>query len=132
MFSDTPMVVHTLSPSRGVDEHPGHGPGPLAGVEDPYPVVDQVDGGELGEVRADGLAQGRVEGVDRAVALGRGQHAARRRRGPSPWLRSVWRPRSANCWSAMTRNDSSSKNSGSHPVARRSSSSSEPSATSKW
>ena len=45
MFSDTPIVVHTLSPSVRVDEDSGDRPGPPAGVEDPHPVVGEVDVG---------------------------------------------------------------------------------------
>ena len=58
----------------GVDEHPGHRPGAPARVEHPHPVVDEMDAGQRREVRPDGLAQRRVEGVDGAVPLGGGHH----------------------------------------------------------
>ena len=58
----------------GVDEDAGDRPRAPAGVEDPDPVVDQVDAVQNRIGGADGLAQGRVEGVDRSVALGRGHH----------------------------------------------------------
>ena len=51
MFSETPIVVQVRSPSRGVDEDPGHRPGALGRVEHPDPVVDQVDPGQGRVVR---------------------------------------------------------------------------------
>src|ERR1700681_4320299 len=58
----------------GVDEDPGHRPRPPARVEDPDPVVDEMDGGQRREVGSDCLTEGRVEGVDRSVAFARGHH----------------------------------------------------------
>ena len=73
-FSDTPMVVHVRSPSVESIRTRVTAPVPLAGVEHPDLEVGQMDVGQLGVDRADGLAQGGVEGVDRTVALGGGDH----------------------------------------------------------
>ena len=80
MFSDTPMVVQVRSPSVESMSTRVTAAGPLAGVEHPDLEVGEVDVGQLGIDRADGLAQGGVEGVDRAVALGGGDAPGRRRR----------------------------------------------------
>ena len=75
MFSDTPMVVQVPLPVGRVDQDTGDGTGALTRVEDPYPVVGQVDVVERGELGPDGGPQGAVERVDRAVAFGDGDDA---------------------------------------------------------
>ena len=105
-------------------------PVPGRAVEDAHLEVGEVDPVELRVARADGGPQRGVEGVDRAVALGRGDdplavdvhlHGGLGDEGS----------RSGSS-SAMTRIDSTVKKSCSQPAARRMSSSSEASAASKW
>ena len=61
-----PGAVHRI------DDDPGPGRGRRAAVEDAHLVVDQVDVVEPRVERAERLAQGGVERVDRAVAVGGG------------------------------------------------------------
>ena len=70
MFSETPIVPHSRWPSVESSKHAGHGPGAVVLVEDAHLVVGQLDVGELRVAGADRGAQGLVEGVNRAVALG--------------------------------------------------------------
>src|SRR5436190_12781967 len=53
----------------GVEEHPGHGPRAVVGVEDPDLVVDQLDLGQVRVELGDRVAERPVEGVHRPVAL---------------------------------------------------------------
>ena len=55
-----------------VDDDPGPGRGRRPAVEDAHLVVDEVDVVDARVERAERLAQRGVEGVDRAVAVGRG------------------------------------------------------------
>src|SRR5665648_431607 len=57
-------VVH------GLHEHAGDRVGAVLGVQDPHLEVDQLEPVDLRVGGRDGLAQGGVQGVDRAVALG--------------------------------------------------------------
>ena len=54
----------------GVEQHPRDGAGALVLVEDAHLVVHELDVAQMRVLLRDGLAQRRVEGVDRAVALG--------------------------------------------------------------
>ena len=74
MFSLTPDGRPRPLAVGRVDQHPGHRTGALLGVEDPDLVVGQVDAAQhrVGPGHGHGLAQGLVQGVDRAVALGGG------------------------------------------------------------
>ena len=63
----------------GVEQDAGDGAGAVALVEDPDLVVGQLDVGEVRVAVDDRAAQGPVEGVDRAVALGDARGSARRR-----------------------------------------------------
>jgi len=99
----------------------------LAGVDDPHAVVRQVDGAEDGVVGADRLAEGGVERVDRAVALGGGHQPSRPTctltvasvvaRTAAVRTSSSASPSGGVTWSVITRKDSTSKKSGTHPVA---------------
>ena len=70
MFSETPIEPHALVAVGGVEQHPGHGAGAVVLVEDADLVVGQLDVGEVRVQLGDRRAQGPVERVDRAVALG--------------------------------------------------------------
>ena len=93
MFVSLPIVDHAAVAVARIDDDPGPGPGGRLAVEDAHLVVDEVDVVEHRVERAERLAQGGVEGVDRAVAVGRGvEHLAvhldlDRRLGPQ--LRAV-------------------------------------------
>ena len=75
MFSDTPMVDQLRSPSVESIRTRVTAPVPDDGVEHADLEVGQMQPGQLRVGRADRLAQRGVEGVDRAVALGGGEHA---------------------------------------------------------
>ena len=75
MFGLTPIVVQSRSPSVADSSTRVVAPGRGAAVEDADLVVGQVDAVERRQHRSDRLAQRRVDGVDRAVALG-DPHAA--------------------------------------------------------
>ena len=80
MLAATPIVSQDVCAVGGLDEHAGDGVGAVGRVEDAHLVVDQL---ELARARgrpAQRLAQGVVEGVDRAVALAGGDAPAGRRR----------------------------------------------------
>ena len=105
-------------------------PVPVVLVEDPDLVVDELDVGEVRVQLADRVAQGAVERVHRAVALG-GAHVALARPTQILIVASVSTSPSLR-FSVITRK-LSSRNSGSYaPASRRSSSSKEASAASYW
>ena len=70
MFSETPIVPHSRSPSEESSRTRVTALGAVGLVEDPHLVVGQLDLGEVRVAVGDRRAQGAVEGVDRAVALG--------------------------------------------------------------
>ena len=70
MFSETPIVPHSRLAVGGVEQDPGDRAGAVGFVEDADLVVGQLDVGEVRVAVGDRAAQGAVEGVDRAVALG--------------------------------------------------------------
>ena len=77
MFVSEPPVDQVPHSADGVDDHPCLGGGRRVAVEDAHLVVHEMDAVELWVEGAQRLAQRRVEGVDRAVAVGgRVQHLA--------------------------------------------------------
>ncbi len=89
MFSETPIVVQTCSPSLVSIRTRVTAPVPLDRVEHPHPVIDEMDCRQLREVCTDGLAQGRVQCVDGAVPLGGRHHSGVADAHPDRRLRDV-------------------------------------------
>ena len=81
MFSLTPTVPQTSSLVAAFDDHADAGGGAGFGVDDPDLVVDQLHVAKVREMPVQGLAQGGVEGVHRAVPFGHFVPHLRRRRG---------------------------------------------------
>ena len=69
-FSCTPTVPHDVVVVAAFDHHADAGGGGRFAVDDADLVIDKVHVGEVREVAVEGLAQGGVEGVHRAVAFG--------------------------------------------------------------
>ena len=69
MFWPTPTVVQALQAVGGLDQHPYGRVGAVTLVQDPHLVVDQLELLDRRVRREQGVADGVVEGVDRAVAL---------------------------------------------------------------
>ena len=80
-FSETPTVPQTDVVVLALDHDADPGGGAGAGVDHADLVVDEVHLLEPREVPLEGLAQGAVEGVDRAVPLADGVLDTTRRRG---------------------------------------------------
>ena len=59
-----------ILPIRGIDQHPGNGPGPLRLIEYPNLEVDQIDVLQMRMDLPDRVAQRPVQGMHRPVALG--------------------------------------------------------------
>ena len=77
MFVSLPIVDQVRAPSAESMIDPGPGGRRRPAVEDAHLVVDEVDVVDARVERAERLAQGGVERVDRAVAVGGGvQHLA--------------------------------------------------------
>ena len=70
MFSLTPTVPQTSCSSRLSIDDADAGGGAGLGVDDADLVVDQLHLGQVRKGAVQGLAQGGVEGVDRAVPFG--------------------------------------------------------------
>ena len=72
MFASAPAVIHVPDSWPGLDDHPRPGGGRGVTVDDADLVVHQVHAVESGVERAERLAEGEVERLNRPVAVGGG------------------------------------------------------------
>ena len=87
MFWPTPTVVHALTAVRGLDQHPDGGVGAVTLVQDPDPVVDELELRDDRVGRQERSWYGVVECVDRTVALPHDTLALALARSASPCTR---------------------------------------------